>query len=246
MNVDELTRELEKHIDNKLADDLVSEFISIRHDAMTGTLGRSSIGKFVETVVQIMQLLETGKFEQKPKVDEFLKNIESRKSSLDDDLKIVFSRVGRAVYTLRNKRNIAHKGSVDPNIYDLRYAYASAQWMLSELARQLLKSDMKSVGKLIEFVQVPISSIVEDLGDRKIVFGSLTVEKELLVLLHSYYPEYTSRSTINESLDRRSNSSISKTLSKIWKEKLVHKEASSYKLTQKGHEKAIKVLQGLD
>lgn len=190
--------------------------------------------------------METGKYDKTPSVDSYFKNLESRSTSLVDDLKIVCSRIARATYSLRNKRNIAHKGSVDPNIYDLRYIYASAQWILSEIVRQMMKSDMTTAGAMIEYIQIPASSVVEEFGDRKIVFGHFTDGQEILVLLHSYYPDYISRISIRSSLDRRSNSSISNSLTKLWKEKLIHKEDADFKLTQKGFSKAEQILKATD
>ena len=243
MNSKDLITELAKQIDSKLAKDLVNDFIALRDDCKTGMMGRASVGKFVESVVQLLQFSENGSYDNKPSVDSYLRNLESRPTSFDDDLRIVCARVARAAYTLRNKRKIAHKGTVDPNIYDLRYVFSSVQWMLSEIVRQILKSDMSTAGEMIEFIQIPVSTIVEEIDDRKLVFGSFTVGQEILILLQSYYPKFIPRETIRNSLDRRSNSSISNSLGKLWKEKFIHRRGTEYKLTQEGFKKAVQILQ---
>src|SRR5215472_12773464 len=99
----------------KLAEDLVESYVEVRQDVATKTLGRSAPGKFVETVVQALQQLESGTYETRPPVDAYLKGLES-KATLDDDLRLAMARVARSMYTLRNKRNIAHKGAIDPNL----------------------------------------------------------------------------------------------------------------------------------
>lgn len=76
MNAEYLVTELSKNIAPKLAKDIISDFIAIRDDCKTGTLGRISVGKFVETVVQILQFLENGSYEEKPIVDSYLRNLE--------------------------------------------------------------------------------------------------------------------------------------------------------------------------
>lgn len=244
MSGNQLILELKKYINAHLAKDLVDEFINIKNECKTETLGKASVGKFIETVVQLLQCLEIGRYDKKPNVDAYLQILESRSASnIDDDLRIVCTRIARAAYTLRNKRNIVHKGSVDPNIYDLRYIFASAQWILSEIIRQVMKTDMKTAGELIEYIQIPMYSVIEDLGERKLIFGNFTVNEELLVLLNSYYPSYVSRDSIKKSLDRRSNSSITNSLSKLWKDKLIHRNGSEYKLTQVGFKEAVKILQ---
>ena len=66
----------------ELAEDLVDAFLEIRRDVATGTLGRTSPGKFVESFVQILQQLSRGSYEPKPKVDECLRNAESNMAAL--------------------------------------------------------------------------------------------------------------------------------------------------------------------
>lgn len=102
-----------------LAEDLVDSFIEIRQDIATRMLGRSAPSKFVETVVQSLQQLEAGSYDQHPPVDAYLKALESKATSLDDDLRLAAARVARSMYTLRKKRNIVHKRTVDPNRADL-------------------------------------------------------------------------------------------------------------------------------
>jgi len=237
----DLVNELSKHIESSLAYDLVEEFVRLRNDCKTGTLGGSAAGKFVETVVQVLQYLETGKYDSSPRVDAYLREVQSRKT-LPDDLRICCARVARACYALRNKRNIAHKGNVSPNIYDLRYCYSCAQWLLSELVRHIISGDMDIAGKMIEFIQVPISPIVEEFDGRRLVHGDFTVEQEILVLLHSYYPEEASRKQIGQSLDRRARSSVSNSLTRLWKKKMIHRSGAGYKLSQEGFKEAAKIL----
>jgi hypothetical protein len=89
---------------------------------------------------------------------------------------------------------------------------------------------------------LPVSSVIEDFGDRKTVYGNLTVDREILVLLHSHYPDFVSPARIKLSLDRRSESAVSNALSRLWKQKSVHRAADGYKLTQRGFAEAAEVL----
>ena len=114
---------LSQKLPQKLAEDLVNEFVEVRQDVATRTLGRSPSGKFVETIVQILQHLETNTYEEHPNIEQYLKNVESRPSTLDDGLRICGARIARGMYALRSKRNILHKGNVDPNTYDLRFLF---------------------------------------------------------------------------------------------------------------------------
>lgn len=239
----EIIEQLQRHIPSELVTDIFNSFMQIKHDTLTETLGRSSPGKFVETTVQILQFLDSGGYAEKPKVDDYLKNLESRQVNLSDDLKITLTRVARANYTLRNKRNIAHKGEVDPNIYDLRFLYYSSQWILSEIIRQILSYDMKTAGKLIEFVQIPINPLIDDFGDKRVVLRVGTAEEELLMLLLHYFPKFVMVSQIHKDMNRRPKSTVSNVISSTYSKRYIEgTKISGYKLTTLGYQNAIKLL----
>lgn len=243
MHKDELVKAFTGPLPAQLAKDIVDEFLALRQDVATGTLGRSAPGKFVETLVQGLQFLESGKFEQKPSVDDYLRNLESRSVPLDDGIRICAARIGRAMYTLRNKRNISHKGQVDPNTYDLRYLLSGTQWILAELIRLTSGLSMEEAGKLIEQVQTPVGGLVEDFGTRKLVLTDLPTREEILVLLHSHYPDPVTNPQITSSLDRRSDKTVRNVLRTLWKTKLIEgNNKNGYKLTRRGFSEATTVV----
>jgi hypothetical protein len=243
MNRANLVTTLSASLAAQLAEDLVAEFLLIRQDVLTGTLGRASLGKFVETVVQCLQYLATGTYDAKPSVDDFLNNAEKRAAALPDDLKICAARVARATYTLRNKRNIAHKGAVDTNTYDLRFAHAAAQWIMAEMLRQVTGDSMEKAGALIDQVMAPIGGLVEDLGGRKVVLADVSAREEMLVLLHHAYPDGVSRKSLVADMRRRDESTVRKSLRELWSEKHVEElEDGSFKLTRQGFDAALRTV----
>jgi len=226
-----------------LVSDLVDEFLAIRQDVATCSVGGSAAGKFVETLVQILQYLESGSFESKPEVDEYLRKLESRPSSLDDGLRICAVRIGRAMYTLRNKRNIAHKGDVDPNKYDLRFLHSSAQWIVAELVRVVSGGSMQEAGAIVEQIQAPVGGLVEDFGGRRLVLEDLPTREEILVLLHSFYPDTVPLVEIIKSLDRRNHKTVRNVLRALRGDRLVEGDSKKgYTLTLRGFQEAINVV----
>ena len=243
MTPSELIDQLKARIPSGLAVDLVNSFLQIRSDVATQTLERSAPGKFVETVVQILQFLDTKQYDKNPKVDDYLKNLESRSTTLPDDLKVAVARIARASYTVRNKRSIAHKGEVDPNIFDLRYLYSACQWILTEVVRQILTTDMSTAGRLIEFIQIPVGFVVEDFGDKRLVLKAGTTEEELLTLLFHYFPSSASVSQIHKDMDRRASSTVSNTITSAYRKRLIEgNKQQGYKLTALGYRQASEIV----
>lgn len=231
-------------VPKKLAEDLVDSFLDIRRDVATSTLGRSAPGKFAESMVQVLQHLALGKYSKKPKVDEFLRNLETSAPALDDGLRICGARIARAMYTLRNRRSIAHKGDVDPNTYDLRFLLSAAQWLLAEIIRLTAGLPMEDAGRLVEGINTPVGGLVEDFGGKRLVHGSLTVREEALVLLHSYHPTPRLPKQVAEELDRRSAGTVNNELRKLWRGKLIEGDVKGgYRLTKLGLNTAIDIIQ---
>jgi hypothetical protein len=225
-----------------LAEALVNEFMQVRQDVVTGTLGRSAPGKLIETLVQILQHLERGSYDQKPDIDEYLRTLDTRPSKLDDGLRVCAARVARAAYTLRNKRTIAHIGAVDPNTYDLRFLLHAIQWLIAELLRVASSVTMAEAGRLIEQVHQPVGGLIEDYAGRRLVMADLGTREELIVLLHRTYPDPVPLAELLTSLDRRTERAVREGLRRMWQLKTVDgTPQAGFRLTARGFDAAMDI-----
>lgn len=228
-----------------LSAELAADLVKIRRDLATRTLERSALGKFVETFVQCLQHMSTGKYDAKPSVDDYLDK-KAENTALSDGLRIVAARVARAMYTVRNKRNIAHKNDVDTNTHDLALAHQSAVWITAELLRHATGVTMQEAGAVIELLKAPVGTLVEEIGGTRLVCADVTVEVELLILLHSHYPDVESVADIVRSLSRRNAGTVRNNLRQLHGAKLAHGDAKSgYRLTQAGHARAVEEIRAL-
>jgi hypothetical protein len=146
---------LGSRLESALAVALVGHFLKIREDAATKTLERAVAGKFVETFVQCLQWIATGKYDPKPSVDQYLQKAENE-PAIPEGLRFCGARTARAIYTMRNKRNIAHIGQVDPNAIDLAFTAHGSAWIMSEFVRVATGVSMDEAGKVIELLQMPL------------------------------------------------------------------------------------------
>lgn len=240
MNESRLIDALRPLLDDDLAHHLASNFVSIRRDLATRTLERSSPGKFVETFVQCLQHIATGKHDVKPDVDAYLATKVENATSLPEGLRICAARIARSIYTLRNKRSIAHKNEIDPNTIDLAFINQGAAWIMAELFRMASGLTMQQAGELIDLVQSPVGTLVEEIDGVHLVHAELTIEGEILVLLHSQYPQHVAVKNIEISLKARSSKSVRNRLGEMKVGKLIHGDASvGYRLTTAGHASAV-------
>lgn len=240
-----LTAALSGLLGTVLAADLASDLVKIRRDCATRTLERAGPGKFVETFVQCLQYIDVGTYDAKPSVDDYLgKKVEN--TSLPEGLRICAARVARAMYTFRNKRNIAHKNDVDTNTHDLALAHQGAAWITAELLRHATGVSMQEAGTLIELVQAPVGTLVEEIGGTRLVHADVPVKGELLILLHSHYPDAVPVGSVLKSLSRRSAGTVRNKLRDLHTEKLAHGDAKTgYRLTQAGHAAAVATIKAL-
>lgn len=94
----------------------------------------------------------------KPDVDLYLDK-KAMESSLPDGLRICAARVARSVYTFRNKRSIAHKNEIDPNIIDLGYIFHATSWIMAEFIRNASGTTMDEAARLIALLQAPLGPL---------------------------------------------------------------------------------------
>ena len=105
---------------------------------------------------------------------------------------------------------------------------------------------MEEAGKLIEFVQIPLSPLVEDFGSHRLVLPDVTILEEILLLLRAEYPKEIRVTEVERSLSRRSRGSVKSALHVLWERKLIEGDLKNgYRLTQKGYALATEIAKNL-
>jgi len=231
---------LRPYLTPELADELVGDFVKLRRDAATLTLERAIAGKFVEVFVQCLQQLASGSFDAKPDVDAYLSKHAENQAALPEGLRVCGARLARFIYTLRNKRNIAHKNPIDPNRFDLALAHEGAGWIMAELLRNAAGISMGEAGALIELVQTPVGTLVEEIEGVRLIHANTGARAEALILLHSHYPERVSVDAILATMSGRSAASVRTRLSELRSAKLIFGDSQGgYRLTRAGYDAAV-------
>ena len=131
------------------------------------------------------------------------------------------------MYTLRNKRSIAHANEVDPNTVDLALAHQSAMWILAELIRNADSITMEEAGAAIDLLQVPVGTLVEEIDGTRLVHAELSIREELLILMHSAYPNPIALADLMRSMRARSAGGIKNQLAALRTDKLIVGDAEA-------------------
>jgi len=79
---------------------------------------------------------------------------------------------------------------------------------------------MQECGELITILQTPVGSLVEEIDGTRLVLPKVSARVELLILLHSSYPQLTSVTDVLKSLSRRNAKAVKTALRTLHKDKL--------------------------
>lgn len=245
MKPDALIAALQGYVGTQLATDLVTDYLKVRQDYATRTLERAPCGKFIETCVQCFEYISTGKFSVKPDVDLYLDK-KAEGTSLPDGLRICAARVARSVYTFRNKRSIAHKNEIDPNIIDLGYIFYAASWIMAEFIRNASGVTMDEAARLITLLQTTVGPLIEDIDGTRLVHQVKGDRAAVLVLLESHYPTRVHLSDILKTFATRNALSIKKRIAELTQEQLIFGDKTAgYVLTNPGYNLAREEIEKL-
>ena len=155
-------------------------------------------------------------------------------------------RARSSLYLFRNKRNIAHMNPIDPNTYDLTYMHQGAAWIMAELVRSASGITMQDAGNLIELIQAPVGTLVEEIDGTRLVHAQVSVRGEILILLHSHYPEQVPVASVLSSLSARSPGTVRNRLNEMRNGKLLYGDVKKgYRLTQAGYAAAVNEIDAL-
>jgi hypothetical protein len=184
----------------ELVDALLTAYAEIEGNYALGKWKASELdaGHFVEAARRI---LEFELFEKKytpigkdlPKFvpDELKRYVEQGKG--DEAFRIHIPRILWGVYGIRNKRGIAHVGTVSPNEMDATLILYDAKWVLAEFIRQASGLSPDETQRLVDEIIERRLSVLWKHGDVTRVLVQLTAREQVLVLLYDENNQHESK-----------------------------------------------------
>jgi hypothetical protein len=173
--------------------------------------------------------------------DIYKRLISTKKASPEDEiLLLAVPQVAKSIYTIRNKKRVAHLKLIDPDYIDASYCSVAADWILSQLLTVAVgQVDEKAVTKLIRSLVEREVPLIEEFEDGTVkVLTSLSLADAILLVLYKRYPErITSHELVNTlRLEEKEKENISKVLYALDKRRgLIHRnKEGGATLTKKG------------
>lgn len=151
----------------------------------------------------------------------------------DEILTLAIPRTAQSIYTIRNKKRVAHVKAINPDVIDSSFCVSACDWILSELALLFYTSDPKEANELINSIlekKVPLIEEFEN-GSIVILHKGLSMKEELALTLYHYYPKKLSNEDLIKLLKSKK---IYNRLYLLENERLIHRTKDGSKLTRLG------------
>ena len=181
-----------KNIPKRFSQRIIESYVGLKSAFAEGQYDVCGVraGKFCETMLRLLQDRLTGvstPFGQK------IGNLENECSKLErtpvtvapESLRVMIPRALAFLYTLRNKRGIAHVGGdVDANEIDAVACIRIADWCLCELIRVVHALSLEEAQALLDAIAVrQIPQIWTVVGKKRVLNSSLDYKSQTLLLL---------------------------------------------------------------
>lgn len=183
-----------KNVPKRFRTRVVENYIGLKSAFAEGQYDACGVraGKFCETMLRLLQDRLTGSsipFGQKiPNLDNECSKLErTPAASTPESLRVMIPRAITFLYTLRNKRGIAHVGGdVDANEIDAVACIRIADWCLCELIRVVHALSLEEAQALLDAIAArQIPQIWTVVGKKRVLDSSLDYKSQTLLLLYS-------------------------------------------------------------
>jgi hypothetical protein len=202
--------DLEASLPADLVNALLTSYVEMKHNFLFGRYEPSELngGKFVEACIRILQFETSGTYTvigvQIKDMIGSLRAFENLPStSANDSFRIHIPRTLIVIYNIRNKRGVGHLGGdINPNFTDSSLLISCSDWVLAELLRIYYKSSLQESQRIVDSLIRRNYSLVHEFESVvRVMLPSLSQKDQTLLLLAHHFPEWTSRESLEESIE---------------------------------------------
>lgn len=177
-------------IPHALSDALLDAYLEAKRRFHLGDLRPNQVegGRFTEAAFRILEHQVFGTFTPigttLSKVPDLVKNLGNAPAAgSNDSLRIHIPRTLQAVYDIRNKRNIAHLATIDPNLQDASLVIAILDWVMAEFVR-LYHQSTTAADVIVQQIVSKEVPAMQMFGAFPRILKSVAVPQHILILLY--------------------------------------------------------------
>lgn len=227
-------------IPKELIDELLGAYEEAKRRYHLGDLRPSAIegGRFSEAAFRILEWESKGTYTPLgttlSKVPTLVNQLEAATSS-PESVRFHIPRTLRAIYDIRNKRNIAHLADgIDPNTQDGKFVIGVLDWVVAEFVRLYHSVSAQEAQELIDSLvtkEVPALQVIEE---RPVFLKQLTAGQRILVILYWQSPSPVLRNQLRDWLPESDRRNLSTNLGRLEGTRLIHRIDDRVYLTELG------------
>lgn len=233
---------LQKYLSNvpsALVTELESEFQKLHQQYYLGKWEPSQLdgGRFAEHVFRYIEFKQNKTYTPigsvLPRLSIF--NSASQDVTLPESIRFHILKLADTILDFRNKRNVAHPGTIDVNEMDTTFVIQAANWIVAEFIRieaQMTPVDAHSEIKKIIERKVPLIEEID--GRLKCLNPKLGAKEKVLVFCYQKYPQKITLDSLVDWMGYSNKSVLRTELKSLHKDGRLEFRDDKTQLTKKG------------
>lgn len=244
-------------IQEDIVNKLIEEYKVVKKGALHRDVEKVSLhsGKFSDMALAFVKnyYAKTPVDINKIKTDDLIKELVNSKKTTPEDVifTLAIPRAVRSIHSIRNKKDVAHVKSIDPDSFDIHYCETSCDWILSQLVCLVYGADSVEAKKIIESLcekKVPWMQEFED-GSILLLLPDLALKDQILLTLYHNYPNRMMILDLARIINYTNQTYLKSILDTLQHERLVHMKPENlvwkYIITRLGEKRVEEILEGI-
>lgn len=240
MKSNKIINQLSTSIDKSLVTEILAEYTTIKKKQLIGDWTDCLVhcGKFAELTMAIVKMIYDKNVNvNRIQFEIFYKDFMNRPKATPEDeiLLLAVPNAAKAMYTIRNKKKVAHIKTINPDFIDSTISSVICDWILAQFVLIKCESNPTEVAKFIDSLierTIPLIEEFED-GSLLILKKDVSFKNQLLLTLYRLNRRATNKEITNK-INVEYPQKLTTTLSNLEKDLLIHKNDHGVKITTLG------------
>lgn len=236
-------------IDAKIANDLLEEYRTVKKESLIGDWPNCLVhcGRFAELTLAFIKVIydQTQININQIHFDALYNELTNKpKPNAEDEiLLLAVPHAAKTIYTIRNKKKVAHIKAIDPDFLDGTVSSEICDWILSQFVMLKCNSNPTEASEFIHSLidrRIPLIEEFED-GSLMVLKEGISFKDELLLALNKHNKRLT-KDEIKKMIKVEYPQLLNTTISDLEKKKFVHVNESGVMITRLGIQEAEKII----